>query len=145
MYQRKYIFVDASAWIAIVSERDNRHIQAKGIYLRELKNDSIFFISNWTIYEAFTKLKSDSGIEKAENLKEIIQDINLVKPIYVTNKIENQALTIFWQFRDKTWGIVDITSFLIMEECHCNFAFAFDKHFEEAASQYPTYQFTLLK
>ena len=144
MYQRKYIFVDASAWIAIMYEGDKNHTDAKEIYIRELENDSVFFISNWTAYEAFSYLKSKAGIEKTEKLKEIFQDINLVKPIRVTSAIEKRALDIFWKFTDKTWGIVDITSFLIIEECNCKYAFAFDKHFKEAASQYSSYHFTIL-
>lgn len=140
----RHVFVDASAWIALIYEKDGNHEKAKEIYQEELKRNSLFFISNWSSYEALSFLKDRAGIDKARNLQHIISDKNIISRIRVDPNIEREALNIFWSYEDKNWGIVDITSLLIIQQCRCNFAFAFDHHFEEAALQYPSYHFTLL-
>ena len=43
---------------------------------------------------------------------------------------------LFWQYKDKDWGVVDCASLVVMDEGGCNQAFAFDRHFMEASQQY---------
>jgi hypothetical protein len=135
MSNQKVVFVDASAWIAIMSKKDYRHEEAAKIYERELRRSSYFVTSNLTTYEAYTEIKTKKGIKIAKALKDVIENLKLVKIERVTSDIEREALRIFWSYEDKTWGIVDITSFVIMERYNCKFAFAFDGHFVEAAQQ----------
>lgn len=126
--------MDASAWIAIFYERDIQHGVAAQIYNRELLR-SRFITSNWTIYEAYSFIKKKSGIGKAIALKKVIENRKIVKLERVTIPIEKEALELFWSYKDKDWGIVDITSLFIMTEYGCRHAFAFDRHFDEAARQ----------
>ncbi|RLA89174.1 MAG: hypothetical protein DRG58_05850 [Deltaproteobacteria bacterium] len=130
------VFVDASGWIALMYEKDGHHDTAAKLYERELRQDSQFFISNWTIYEAFSMIKKKAGIHQAEKLRDLVEDINIVAALKVDSKIEAEAVKLFWDYKDKNWGIVDITSLLIMKKCHCQYALAFDQHFREAAEQF---------
>jgi predicted nucleic acid-binding protein len=135
MISPRIVFVDASAWIAIMSKKDGRHETAAQIYERELRKSTYLITSNLTTYEAYTKIKTEKGIEIATKLRDVIENKRLVKIERVTSDIEEEALEIFWRYHDKTWGIIDITSFVIMDRNGCNSAFAFDRHFVEAAQQ----------
>lgn len=119
-----------------MSKGDENHSIAAKIYRTELINSSYFITSNLTTYEAYTMIKTRIGIEKAKKLREVIENKKLVKIERVTPDIEKEALDIFWNYADKTWGIIDITSLKIMERYDCKLAFAFDRHFDEAAKQY---------
>ncbi|MBM4275162.1 MAG: PIN domain-containing protein [Deltaproteobacteria bacterium] len=128
------IFVDASAWIAIIYEKDKNHNIASKIYRKEIVNAQLV-TTNWTAYEAYTYVKTRTDIEKAILLRKTIENKQFVKLERITKFIEEKAIDKFWRYRDKKWGIIDITSFEIMEKISCTLAFGFDRHFVEAAKQ----------
>jgi predicted nucleic acid-binding protein len=134
MTYKKIIFVDASAWIAIVFEKDQFHQIASKIYQREL-GDSLLLTSNWTTYEAYSMIKKKGNLGKVLQLQNVIKNKSIVKLERVSKKIKEEAVDIFFSYADKKWGIVDISSFVIMRRASCKFAFAFDEHFVEAAKQ----------
>ena len=61
---------------------------------------------------------------------------SVVELVAVDERIEAEALELFWQYKDKDWGVVDCASLVVMDEGGCNQAFAFDRHFMEASQQY---------
>jgi predicted nucleic acid-binding protein len=91
--------------------------------------------STWTVYEALTVIKGRVGYRAAEELWKVICDPELVFLIKVTEDVEAEALWLFFNYRDKVWGIVDCANLIIMEKLGCRQALAFDRHFEEAANQ----------
>ncbi|HIC94266.1 MAG TPA: PIN domain-containing protein [Anaerolineae bacterium] len=133
---KERIFVDASAWISIMYRRDKHHQEAKAIYQRLLDSDALLVVTNWAAYEALSFLKSRVGYEVALSLHEVLTDKELVWWESVTPEIESKAVDIFWRYKDKTWGIVDCASLIVMEITDCQYAFGFDRHFVEAAKQY---------
>ena len=42
------------------------------------------------------------------------------------------ALTLYAQHQDKTWGLVDCVSFVVMRNRHLSTALGFDRHFVQA-------------
>jgi hypothetical protein len=136
------VFVDASAWAAILNRRDQYHPAAFALYQQLLRAKALLISSSWTIYEALSILKSRAGIEQAEHLWRIVNDPKTSQLVKVDEEVEDAALDMFFGFRDKDWGVVDCTSIIIMEKLGCRTAFAFDEHFSQAAKQYG---FDLLK
>jgi predicted nucleic acid-binding protein len=130
------VFVDASAWIAITHTRDSHHDEAMTIMRRLLNDDAGLVVTNWTAYEALSFLKSRAGYGAASVLRQTFEDNELVWWEPVTPEIEEKALDMFWRFADKTWGVVDCASLVVMALTGCQRAFGFDRHFVEAASQY---------
>jgi len=133
---RNSTFMDASAWVATVDENDWNYEGARRIYRELLTKRIPLTTTNWTVYEAITLTKSRIGYSQAFTLWERITDSNLVTLVRITEDIETAALNIFWRFRDKTWGVVDCASLVVMERMACEAAFAFDGHFKEASRQY---------
>jgi hypothetical protein len=56
--------------------------------------------------------------------------------VWIDAKIEEEALELFWRYRDKTWGVVDCSSLAVMQELGCREIFAYDRHFIEASRQF---------
>jgi len=133
---RNSTFVDASAWVATVDENDWNYERAQRIYHELLNQKTPLTTTNWTAHEAITLTKSRIGYSQALTLWERITNSKLVTLVRITEEIEKTALNIFWRFRDKTWGVVDCASLVVMERMACEAAFAFDGHFKEASRQY---------
>ena len=130
------VFVDASAWVAITNRTDRHHDEALRDYHRLLRSGTPFITSTWTAYEALSIVKTKLGYHQAERLWERMLRPAVVSLVKVNEKIEAEALQIFWRYHDKDWGVVDCASLRIMEETGCQQAFAFDRHFTEASKQY---------
>lgn len=55
------VFVDASAWIALLNADDSHHSAAKALYDELLKDRVPLITSTWTLYEALFLLKTRRG------------------------------------------------------------------------------------
>jgi predicted nucleic acid-binding protein len=130
------VFVDASAWVAIANRKDRYHDEALRVYHHLLRSGTPLITSTWTAYEALTIVKTKLGHNQAERLWQRMLRPSVVSLIKVDEKIEAEALELFWSYQDKDWGVVDCASFQVMEEAGCRQAFAFDRHFIEASKQY---------
>ncbi len=130
------VFVDASAWVAITNKRDRHHNEALRVYGGLLRSVVPLITSTWTAYEALTIVKTRLGYNQAERLWERIQRPSVVDLVTVDERIEAEALELFWEYKDKDWGVVDCASLVVMDGTDCRQAFAFDRHFVEASQQY---------
>jgi uncharacterized protein len=129
------VFVDASAWLASINERD-QHYEVASTLLSQLIDDHAKLVTtNWTAFEALSMLKSRLGPHAARRLWMVLQIPHTVDLIRIDPTIEARALELFFAYGDKTWGVVDCASMIVMEEIGCQRAIAFDHHFVEASRQ----------
>src|SRR5882724_11082566 len=117
------VCVDASAWVAITNRKDVNHRKAVQIFHRLLGASTRLIATTWTAYEALTIIKSRLGFSQAERLWDRFQAKALVDLVRIDEKIERDALDLFWRFRDKTWGVVDCSSLVVMEDLGCRHVF----------------------
>jgi predicted nucleic acid-binding protein len=136
------VFVDASAWIAITNRKDRNHSEAVQIFQRLLGTSTALVTTNWTAYEALTIVKSRLGFSQAERLWQRLTSRTVVELVDVDPQIETDTLRLFWRYQDKTWGVVDCSSLVVMDAVGCRRVFAYDTHFIEASRQFG---FTLVK
>lgn len=129
------IFVDASAWLALVNDRDQYHKSAQSLFMEFFDAQLLLVTTNWTAFEALSMIKSRAGLEVARDLWTLLTNPNSVEMVRVTEEIEARALDLFFAYRDKTWGVVDCTSLVVMDDLDCRQAFGFDHHFMEASRQ----------
>ena len=132
---KESVFVDASAWVAIINRRDAHHQMAATLYRRLVSDKVPLFTTNWAAYEALSILKGRVGYEAAERLWSVLNDVRLVRLVRVGRALEERGLEVFFRYRDKTWGVVDCASLALMHQVGCRRAFAFDTHFREAGRQ----------
>ncbi len=130
------VFIDASAWVAIANRKDRNHKGAVRIFRRLLDSSTRLIATTWTTYEALTIVKSRLGFSQAERLWERIKARAVVDLIWIDEQIERNALELFWDYKDKNWGVVDCSSLVVMKAVGCRQAFAYDGHFVEAGLQF---------
>lgn len=130
------VFVDASAWVAITNRKDRYHDEALRVYRRLLRSAVPLITTTWTAYEALTIVKARLGYSQAEMLWQRMQRPSVVDLVTVDERVEAEALELFWGYKDKDWGVVDCASLVVMDGVGCRQAFAFDLHFMEASQQY---------
>jgi predicted nucleic acid-binding protein len=129
------IFTDASAWIALIYTKDSYHQQASATYRSLVDKGCPLIVTNWVAYEALSFVRSRAGYAVTVALNQILHNQQLVWWEQVTPAIEEQAVQMFWRYEDKTWGIVDCASLVVMQLLGCQRAFGYDHHFVEAARQ----------
>jgi uncharacterized protein len=130
------VFVDASAFIAHLNRRDARHQEAHAIFAELRQQQATLVTCTWTAYEALSIVKARVGAGAAKALWGWLSDPENVALVSVAPEIERTALDLFLTYEDKTWGIVDCASFVVMGQLDCKHAFAFDRHFVEASRQH---------
>lgn len=52
--------------------------------------------------------------------------------ISLTSELMTKALNLYTRYKDKTWGLVDCVSFIVMQDRNISVALAFDRHFTQA-------------
>jgi predicted nucleic acid-binding protein len=114
------VFVDASAWVAIANRSDRYHGEATRAYHRLLRAGTPFITSTWTVYEALSIVKTKLGYHQAERLWERVRRPSVVNLIRVNERVEAEALQLFWRYQDKDWGVVDCSSLRIMNKLAAN-------------------------
>jgi predicted nucleic acid-binding protein len=130
------VFLDASVWVAVTNRKDQNHNESVQIYRRLLGSSTRLITTTWTAYEALTIVKSRLGFSLAERLWDRIKSRAVVDLVRIDQRIEKSALELFWRYEDKTWGVVDCSSFVVMKSVGCRQAFAYDSHFIEASRQF---------
>lgn len=129
------VFVDASAWLATTNGRDQHHEAAQATLVTCFRQRIKLVTTNWTAYEALSMVKSRVGVSGTQRLWTVLTNPEWVDFVVVSQELESRALDLFWGYRDKTWGIVDCASLVVMEDLGCHHAFGFDHHFVEASRQ----------
>jgi predicted nucleic acid-binding protein len=125
----KPIFVDTSAWIAIINPRDKYHVAAKEFYSEALTRKRRLLISNLIVSETHTNLLWKLGHHKAISFLNIIEQASSVQCVWSTRELESQARDILRRYDDQDFSYTDAVSFALMQQRELLEAFAFDHHF----------------
>ena len=121
------IFVDTSAWYAVMDRGDRWHDQATRFYLEragqtELLTSSLVLAETWTLLTAH--LGRPAALLLWGMLREARMTIVTVEPTDL-----EAAWRILQAFPDQDFSLTDGTSFAVMERLGVDEAFTFDAHF----------------
>ena len=120
------IFVDTSAWYAIIDKNDRDHALA-ATKIQVL--DRPLVTSNYIFDEILTLLKAKLGFAVAVNFGQKLWNQEISALVRITEDDEERAWRIFRQYDDKGFSFTDCTSFALMERLDINTVFAFDDDF----------------
>lgn len=122
------IFVDTSAWYAIIDKNDKDHKAA--VSKIQILNRPLI-TSNYIFDEILTLLKVKLGSAIAINFGEKLWKQEVSTLIQITKEDEEKAWNLFCQYADKGFSFTDCTSFVLMERLDIDTVFAFDDHFAQ--------------
>jgi uncharacterized protein len=127
MNNRRDIFIDTSAFIALRIHDDINHKRAYD-FLSTIKEKKLrLHTTNFILDEVYTYFSRAHEI--AVEMAELIMHNPLITLHRVGVDDEDSALKILKDFTDKDFSYTDATSFAFMERLGIETAFAFDDHF----------------
>jgi len=126
------VFVDTSAWIALINKSDVFHLKAKTIRDVLVRDDRQCLVTDYVVVEIANSLSRipwrSSAIQLINSIyaSENINVVEIDKDIYV------EAWKLYSERIDKEWSLTDCTSFVVMNRNGIAEAFTNDRHFEQA-------------
>jgi len=127
--ENKLVFVDTSAFYALMDRSDSNHEHAAKLWRHLLEKDVYLTTSNYVIVETLTLLQSRLGFEAA-NL--FYQDVlSLAEVLWIEDSLHNLAYALWLSLGRRKVSFVDCISFITMRHHKIETAFAFDSHFQE--------------
>lgn len=126
----KKIFVDTSAWIALLNQSDQYFNDAVRVY-KEIGAAKIY-LSNMVVGETYTWLRYKAGYEEAVRfIRAAYKKAELDQAIivYADSLLEKRAVQILEGYKDHRLSFADALSFAVMEKLKIKDAFTYDRHF----------------
>ena len=128
----KVVFLDSNGWVALLNNEDALHSTAAEAWrrlghlgYRVVSTDWIVAETGNTLARTVVRRRFPQGVERLLRLPQ-------ARLVFVTQPLMERALHLYADRPDKTWGLVDCASFIVMGDEGITEAFTTDKHFEQA-------------
>lgn len=125
----KKIFVDTGFVVALVSKRDEYHNTANELV--EIYDKQPLLVTDAVLLEIGNALARNYKQKAIEIFEEffVSPEVEIVR---LDETIFDKAFELYKNHADKTWGLVDCISFVVMKEYEITDALTCDKHFVQA-------------
>lgn len=123
------IFVDTFYVVALVNKRDEFHEKANELVL-EFDSQPLL-TTDAVLLEIGNSLARNNKQKSIEVISQFIsaEEIEIVR---LDETLFNKAFDLYKNHADKSWGLVDCISFVVMAEQNITDALTCDKHFAQA-------------
>lgn len=129
---KQAVFIDTSAWLALINEADVDHSKARKIRNKLLESKKRFFVTNYIIVEIANSLCKVRWRPHAIKLIKSIQATEYIEVVEIDKDTHEEAWNMYSSRTDKEWSLTDCTSFVVMKGYGIRDAFTNDHHFEQA-------------
>ena len=126
------VFLDTSGWIALLNATEQFHQRANDVWLELGRRRYRIVLTDWIIAETGNGLARSSARTRFADAIERIWNNPQVGIIVVDEALIARAIDRYRRYTDKTWGLVDCASFIVMQEQGITEAFTSDRDFEQA-------------
>lgn len=126
------VFIDSSAWLAVLDKDDPHHSEAVELYGRLLKSQTVFVTTILVVAETQIVLRRRGGHEKAMAFLRNVNESPRINVLYPSAQLEAEAKRILRQYQDQDFSLADAISFAFMRQNGLTEAFAYDRHFATA-------------
>jgi uncharacterized protein len=128
------LFVDTAGWGHLVDPSQEHHVQAAAIYRTARQQQRGIITTNYILTELVALLTSPLRIPRPQIVAFIngLKMSSYIEIVHVSPTLDVQAWQLLTQRQDKTWSLVDCSSFVIMQERGIIEALTTDHHFEQA-------------
>jgi predicted nucleic acid-binding protein len=126
------VFLDTNGWIALLHSKDSSHASAKRVWLDIGRDGRRVILTDWIIAETGNGLARSGARHQFAEVVARFWNSPLVEIVVVDRILIERAIDRYCQYADKTWGLVDCASFVVMQGRDIGEAFTSDQHFEQA-------------
>lgn len=123
------VFVDTSAFLAILNADDEFHTEAAAGWHDLLAREAMLITNSFVLVETHALVQNRLGFDAVRTL---VRDmLPLFEVEWVNEDLYRQAVTSFFGANRRGLSLVDCASFVTMHRHHISIAFTFDRHFSE--------------
>lgn len=126
------IFVDSSAFYAIVDATDPATRQARRVWESLPAAGTSLITSNYVTLEATTLIQRRLGMQAARDLQPLL---GVCSVHFINEALHERSLEMLLTAERRKLSLVDCSSFVLMRNFGIKSAFAYDKHFAEFGFQ----------
>jgi predicted nucleic acid-binding protein len=126
------VFLDTSGMIAVVNVDDQWHAAAEGIWRGLINSGAPLVTSSLILIEIGDGLSRVENRHLAVRLREGLLTSSRIEVVQTTADDESRAWKLYAQRVDKSWGMTDCVSMILVEERKVREVFSADHHFEQA-------------
>jgi predicted nucleic acid-binding protein len=123
------IFVDTSAFLAVLDGSDVNHPAAKTFWKKIISGGDVLLCHNYILVETSALVLRRLGMEAIRVFEQDIMPI--LRIIWLTKEVHSAAVGAHLVADRRTLSLVDCVSFEIMRRTGVHKAFAFDRHFRD--------------
>lgn len=126
------IFLDTSYAVALAAPSDRFHRQAQKLSVQLRQERPLIFTTRAVFLEIGNALSKPEFRQGAARLLISLETDPHMQVIPISDELYVRGMELFYQRRDKSWGLVDCISFEVMREHAVNDSLTSDGHFEQA-------------
>ena len=123
------IFIDTSAFYAVLDRDDDNHLRARAAWEAMLRDGSDLLTNNYVLLETSALLQHRLGLAALRTFHEDVEPV--VRIDWVAEGRHRDAAGVVLAVGRKKLSLVDCVSFQTMRELGVRSAFCFDRHFGE--------------
>lgn len=128
------IFVDTSAFLAVLDIRDRSHPAADRIWQKIISAGDTLFCHNYVLVEVFALLQHRYGIASVRTFEEDIAPI--LNVLWIDEHTHRSAVSAHLVASRRDLSLVDCVSFEVMRAAGIKTAFVFDSDFKEQGFEF---------
>lgn len=126
------VFVDTSAWYALIDRRDTAHAPTSGLVSRLVADGVRLVSTDYVLDESYTLARARSGSEAAFALVDMIEATSALDLEWIGSERFDRAVALFRKYGDQAFSFTDCTSFAVMRERGLTDVITRDQHFRIA-------------
>lgn len=115
---------------ALLNRHDQYHAKAKA-FLPRLRNATEVWITEAVLIEVGNALSAVNRTAAIQFIQQCYQTVNM-QVVTVDTQLLSRAIQIYQARTDKTWGLTDCISFVVMQDQGLMDAVTADRHFVQA-------------
>ncbi len=123
------VFVDTSAFLAILNADDQNHDLAKQAWTDLVNRDAFLVCTNYVLVETFALVQHRLGMQAVRTFQEDVLPVVSIK--WMNDAYHGAGVSAMLTAGRRRLSLVDCVSFETMRQLGIDTAFVFDSHFEE--------------
>jgi len=123
------IFVDTSAFLAVLNTDDRHHPQARDFWFKIVQEEAMLVVTNYILLETYALLQRRLGMEAVRVFSSDV--VPALRVMWVDERLHQLGLSAMLAADRRGLSLVDCISFEAARSFGIRHVFTFDKHFTE--------------
>ena len=123
------IFIDTSAFFAVLDRDDKNHLKAKHTWQNILEHDNTLMTTNYVLVECFALIQNRLGLEAVRSFQEDM--VPLLNTEFIDSASHKSGVSALLAASRRKLSLVDCVSFEVIRTLGIKNVFTFDPHFRE--------------